>query len=222
MEGMMGFGCSSKKILISCAIVSMLTGNALGAMGADEPQISAEAQTTFVSRYIWRGQDLYPSNDGAFQPQVTITADNVLSGISATLDVWASYATANGHETADELDYTFLFSREFNEDTIAVSAGYTYFDYPNLNDTSDAMEAWLSLDAKIPGCPLDSSLLIFAGYDFAAAGGGPDEGWYFSLGIFGLKKMVANSSTSELVNISKSYSLSERSCSLLGSVSSSR
>jgi hypothetical protein len=36
---------------------------------------------------------------------------------------------------------------------------------------------------KVPALPLDISINVFAGYDFAVASGGPDNGWYYSWGL---------------------------------------
>jgi hypothetical protein len=69
-------------------------------------------------------------------------------------------------------------------DRFSISAGYTYFDFPNLSSKSDVQEPWASVTLdRISALPIDVSVTVFAGYDFKAASDGPDEGWYYSWGI---------------------------------------
>jgi len=139
---------------------------------------------SFVSRYIWRGQDLYGDNDGAHQPSIDIGFPKLLYGTDVSLNVWGSFPMNSGHEDGEELDYTITFSRDVLDEKFNISAGYTYFDFPNTASTADVSEPWISLVLnKIPFLPIEVSANIFAGYDFQAKSGGPDEGWYYSWGL---------------------------------------
>ncbi|MCF7908227.1 MAG: hypothetical protein K9L86_05110 [Candidatus Omnitrophica bacterium] len=139
---------------------------------------------TYVSRYIWRGQDLYSDNDGAHQPSIDIGFPGLIDGVDLSFNVWGSFPMNSGHEDGEELDYTVTFSRDLFDDQFNFSTGYTYFDFPNTASTADVSESWLSGTLnKIPFLPIDVSASFFAGYDFQAKSGGPDEGWYYSWGF---------------------------------------
>lgn len=175
-----------KKIFISLGV--LLAGLAVFVPGVFALEIGPqEVVVTFtdsyVSRYIWRGQDLYSDNDGAHQPSVDIAFPKLLLGTDVALNVWGSFPISGGHEDGEELDYTLSFSRDIS-DLFNVSAGFTYFDFPNTGQTADVSEPWLSLTlAKLPLLPIDVSLSGFIGYDLQATSGGPDEGIYFSWGL---------------------------------------
>ena len=146
-------------------------------------KVEITAADSYVSRYIWRGQDLYGDNDGAHQPGVDIAFPKLLGETDVSLNIWGSFPMNSGHEDAEELDYTLTFSRDL-ADLFNVSSGFTYFDYPNTGKTADVSEPWLSLTlSKLPFLPIDVSLNGFVGYDLQAASGGPDEGIYFSWGF---------------------------------------
>lgn len=149
-----------------------------------DKNINITVTDSFVSRYIWRGQDLYSDNDGAHQPSIDISSEELFFGNDVSLNVWGSFPAHSGHEDAEELDYTLSFSREVFDGLLSVSEGYTYFDYPNTGKTADVSEPWMSVTFdKIPKFPIDVAFNIFAAYDFQAASGGPDEGWYYSWGL---------------------------------------
>jgi hypothetical protein len=138
---------------------------------------------TYVSRYIWRGQDLYPDNDAAHQPSVDISFSDILNDIALSLNIWASFPLNKGHQDAEEIDYTLTLSKNLTE-TLNTSFGYTYFDFPNTASQADVQEPWISFTlSKIPIFNYEISLNLFAGYDFKTTSGGPDEGWYYSWGV---------------------------------------
>jgi hypothetical protein len=174
----------SKVFLISAFLVGIpcFLANSF-AFDIGYQEVGVTLTESFVSRYIWRGQDLYGNNDGAYQPSIDITLPGLLGDADVSLNVWGSFSLNKGHEDAEELDYTLTFSRDML-DAFDISAGYTYFDFPNANDKSDVQEPWASVTLnKIPALPIDVSMTVFAGYDFKAASGGPDEGWYYSWGF---------------------------------------
>ncbi len=173
-----------KKIAYLLAfVVSMYMPNSSFAFQAGPQEVDVTVSNSYVSRYIWRGQDVYSDNDGAYQPSVDVSLPGFLKGTDVDFNVWGSFPLSKGHETADELDYTLSFSRDLG-DLYNLSLGYTYYDYPKANKYSDVQEPWASFTLnKIPYLPLDVSFNVFAGYDVAAASGGPEEGWYYSWGL---------------------------------------
>lgn len=138
---------------------------------------------SFVSGYIWRGQDLYADNDPAYQPSINIVLPGFLEGADISFNVWGSFPVNSGHENIEELDYTLSLSRDISEDC-NLSFGCTYFDFPNAASASDVNEPWAYFTLnKIPGLGPNVAMNIFAAYDFQARSGGPDEGWYYSYGF---------------------------------------
>lgn len=173
------------KVVFLCSSLGLLLlKSPLFAFDIGNQKIEVGLANTYVSRYIWRGQDLFGDNDGANQPSLNATLKDFLFGTDASLNLWGSLPVNAGHEDAEELDYTFSFSRDILRDKLNLSGGYTYFDFPNTASTSDVQEPWISVALKrIPALPGNISAEIFAGYDFKARSGGPDEGWYYSWGL---------------------------------------
>lgn len=151
-------------------------------IGSQEVEISAGE--TFVTRYIWRGQDLYGDNDAAHQPYLDFLLPEFILGADLDINFWGSFALSEGHEDGEEFDYTVSLSRTLLE-VLDTSVGFTYFDFPNSGSTTDVAEPWISLTLNniIPDFPIEIAANVFAGYDFQATSGGPEEGWYYSWGF---------------------------------------
>ncbi|MCF7892106.1 MAG: hypothetical protein K9L87_03315 [Candidatus Omnitrophica bacterium] len=169
--------------LIGLMLAAMIFSGNCFALEIGNQKVEITASQTYVSRYIWRGQDLYGNNDGAYQPSLDISLPKLIYDTDLAFNVWGSFPLSAGHQDGEELDYTITLSKEIYKD-LNLSLGYTYFDFPNASSDSDVQEPWISLSlAKIPGLGIDISFDLFAGYDFKAASGGPDEGWYYSWGL---------------------------------------
>jgi hypothetical protein len=137
---------------------------------------------SYVSRYIWRGQDLFGNNDGAYQPSIDIAFPGLLNEVDVAFNVWGSIPLSKGHEAAEEMDYTVSLSRDIEEFTI--SSGYTYYAYAHAHHTTEVQEPWVSLSLnKLSALGLDVVFNVFAGYNFEATSGGIDAGWYYSWGF---------------------------------------
>ncbi len=173
-----------KKILFLLLFLGMVSlSTNLFALEIGSQEVEVTLTESYVSRYIWRGQDLFSNDDGAHQPSVDIAFPGLLQGTDVSLNVWGAFPMSGGHEDSEELDYTLTFSRDLS-DLFNLSLGYTYFDYPNTGKTADVNEPWGSVTLnKIPTLPIDLSMTVFAGYDFQAAPGGLERGWYYSWGF---------------------------------------
>jgi hypothetical protein len=153
------------------------------ALTIDEQETTVTVSESYVSRYIWRGQDLHRNNDPAHQPSIDISVPQAFNNIGMSFNILGSFPLNNGHEGAEELDYTISFFNDISED-FNLSFGYTYFDFPNANSQSDVQESWISVALnEFPELPIAVSVVLFAGYDFKATSNGPDEGWYYSWGL---------------------------------------
>ncbi|MCK4852453.1 MAG: hypothetical protein KAS86_04985 [Candidatus Omnitrophica bacterium] len=100
--------------------------------------------TTFLTKYIWRGQNL--GDDPVMQPDLS------MSKCGLTLDIWGSYDTGTGDELT-ELDYTIDYTFNVGEmaekldmgsmgvlDPLSLSAGYTYYTFPNVDWDSEGFD----------------------------------------------------------------------------------
>lgn len=116
-----------------------------------------------VSRFIWRGFDLYPENNPAFQPYVNFDFGN--SGLS--VEAWFSFAAGNRAEwkTDEELNLTVRYALPAG-DALDISAGLTHYVYYRTsgfawkNDTSREV----FVEAGLPEIFARPSLAVF--YDF--------------------------------------------------------
>ncbi len=146
------------------------------------PAVDIDFSSSYVTRYIWRGQDLFGNNDGAFQPSINLSTDEFLENTTLDFNIWAAIPLSQGHQDAEEIDYTLSLTHNFFEDKLTISEGYTYFDYPNTNSVSDVQEPWISINFN-ELANTGISLNLFAGYEFQAESGGPEDGWYYSWGM---------------------------------------
>lgn len=106
-----------------------------------------EIKTSFVENYMWRGFDLLPNNDSAFQPDLYLEFKN----LGLYIGVWGSFAFDERWDIWDELDYYIGMLKSFNEEsrfTTDIEFIYTYFDYPNQNKYINTQE--VAFGIKLP------------------------------------------------------------------------
>ncbi len=137
-----------KRETIVIGILVMLA--AAGISVAADGDLGISFDTTWVSKYIWRGIDRY-GDKGAIQPSVNFDIGN---GLSA--NVWASYAGASGAVNATEYNYSLTYSGLTNEGEsteVAYAASWIYYDFiDEPSTTADAQE--LNLSVALPNiCP---------------------------------------------------------------------
>lgn len=107
------------------------TLGAVSAPAQDEQAWSLSFDTAFVSKYIWRGQNL--SNGAGMQPGMTFG----YKGLS--ISSWSNFnekpggdsGVAGGYWTEHDLTVDYGFSVG---DKVSVSAGWINYAFPNLND----------------------------------------------------------------------------------------
>ncbi|MBW8017984.1 MAG: hypothetical protein FVQ82_17580 [Planctomycetes bacterium] len=135
-----------KRETIVICILAMLAVSGIAV--AAEGDISFD--TTWVSKYLWRGFDL-TDDKAAIQPSVNI---DLGSGLSA--NVWASYGGASNTVNATEYDYTLTYSGTACEDTtneMAYALSWVYYDFID-GPSSDADAQEINLSIAMPSlCP---------------------------------------------------------------------
>lgn len=117
------------RIIVALAILVAFSGSALQAQ--DEKPWSLSFDNAFVSKYIWRGQNL--SNTASMQPGLAFSYGGV------TVSSWSNFAhtgfgdsgVAGNHWT--EHDLTVDYGLQFG-DKVAANFGWINYAFPNFND----------------------------------------------------------------------------------------
>lgn len=98
----------------------------------EAPTLGVKVDATYVSKYIWRGYDLF-NGRAAFQPSVDV--DLFQTGFG--LNVWSSIPCGSGaNQDATEVDYTVSYGTSFFKDevyTVELSFNYAYYDFPRVS-----------------------------------------------------------------------------------------
>lgn len=95
-----------------------------------EDDLGIEVGASYVSRYLWRGFDLYPNDHSAFQPFVNFD----LWGSGWTFSTWYSRANGGGFENLEEINYILSYGNLCCPDTWHATeweVGYVYYNYPD-------------------------------------------------------------------------------------------
>jgi hypothetical protein len=123
------------------------------ALGTTAYGLSADINCAYVSRYIWRGQDLN-AGQPAMQPALTVYLGD--QGLSA--NVWGSYNLGTvGKQEITEVDYTLTLARQLNEN-YSWSVYYALYNYPPVTGSgSKDGEFFLTLTGD--GVPFKPTLL---------------------------------------------------------------
>ena len=127
-----------KKLLVGMIVLLSVVAFVNAAeTAATTPETAIEGvditvDTTFVTKYMWRGFNVYGSH-GAMQPSVDFDFGN---GFSANL--WMSHPIGSGENDAgtpindlDEMNYTLAYSNSIMEDVYATNykVGWRYYDF---------------------------------------------------------------------------------------------
>ncbi|MBN1974299.1 MAG: hypothetical protein JW787_11710 [Sedimentisphaerales bacterium] len=110
----------------------------------EDAKLGIEFDAAWVSKYIWRGQDLYDDH-AAFQPSL----DFDLFGTGFSVNIWHSTSCGSGFVLSDELDYSATYQNSlFNNSKYKTQYQLTwlYYDYFRMSsDEVDSQELDLSL-----------------------------------------------------------------------------
>lgn len=172
-----------KRETIVIAILAMLVS---GVAVAEQGDITFD--TTWVSKYIWRGIDLL-DDKAAIQPSINMDLGN---GLSA--NVWASYACASGSSTlstvdATEYDYSLTYSGTACEGTageMAYAVSWIYYDFIDQpSNIADAQEINLSVawPSICPGGIVPSYTVIKMWGSESKSNASPISGWIQVIGL---------------------------------------
>ena len=111
-------------------LIAVVIFTAVGLATAGDNKLGITIDATYVSRYIWRGMDIYPNNHSAIQPSVSID----FYGTGFGLNAWWSRANRSGFENSEEIDYTLCYCNSlFKDESYATeyAIGWIYYSYPH-------------------------------------------------------------------------------------------
>ncbi len=156
----------SVRVKFIAAIILMSTSAVT--VKADESKLGFSIGSDYVSKYIWRGQNL--QDDGAIQPWVEMTYG------SLTGSIWGSLELSSINDNAGEItevDYSLDHTAQFGGiEGVSYSIGVINYSFPNtsLDDTTEVY-AGLGFETF-----LNPSVTIYTDVDEV-------EGSYVSFGI---------------------------------------
>ena len=134
----------SKLSILSHAIIILMFFSCSVALAEEAgPTLGFDFSVDYVSKYIWRGQNL--QDDGAIQPSFNLTYGNF------TGNIWISAEMSRINDNSGEItevDYTLDYSNAFpGLEGVGYSIGVINYQFPNtkVDDTTE-LYAGLSFD----------------------------------------------------------------------------
>jgi hypothetical protein len=166
-------------IVIGILVMLGMAGMAVAAEG----DLGITFDTTWVSKYIWRGIDKM-DDKASIQPSVNFDLGN---GFSA--GVWAAYGCASDTVNATEYDYSLTYSGtacQGEATEVAYAASWVYYDFIDEPDTmADAQE--INLSVAMPNiCPsgvVPSYTIIKMWGSKSSSNASPISGWIHVVGL---------------------------------------
>ena len=196
-----------KRETIIIAILAMLALS--GVSVAAEGDLGITFDTTWVSKYIWRGIDLM-DDKAAIQPSVNFDLGN---GLSA--NIWASYPCSSGDSgfstvNATEYDYSLTYSGTTCEGTaneIAYALSWIYYDFIDQpSKLGDAQEINLSvaMPKLCPGGVVPSYTIVKMWAAESSAPASSLSGWIHVVGLdYGLNAgSIFENNPEQIINLS--------------------
>lgn len=170
-----------KKAILLTVVILFSTGPlAL----AQDGGVSGTANLTYVSKYIWRGFDIY-GNDSGIQMGANLNLADTGYGMKA---FW-SRANESGFENTEEFDITLFFNNLVYEDemyALNYTFAWTYYSYPDEPKTVRNYQEFLLSLAFPKICPagfVPSYTIVRMWPAKSGAALNDNGGWLHMLGI---------------------------------------
>lgn len=133
-------------------LVLVVLLNVAGLAVAQEGELGVTFEVSILSKYIWRGFDIYQDDVGAFQPSIDL--DFYGTGFGAK--VLSSRANDSGFENSEEMDFSLYFANEVYEGesyTTDYKVGWVYYSYPDEPREAKDMQEFFAQFAWPQICP---------------------------------------------------------------------
>lgn len=114
-----------KKVILLIAVISLSTA---GLVQAQERNLSGTFDVTYLSRYIWRGFDMYEDDHSAIQPSIDLD----LYGTGLGIKILWSRANTSGFEDNEWFNYTLYYNNSFFQAqnyATDYTVGWGYYNY---------------------------------------------------------------------------------------------
>lgn len=175
-----------KKLVMLIVAIVLYNNISVVVAGESEKELGISLDVTWVSKYIWRGQDLYDDH-AAFQPSINFD----LYGTGFSANIWTSYAGSSGFRDTEENNYSVTYSAtafdgQISQTDYAISwLYYDVYDAPTRDSDSQDIILDLSWPELLGGKVVPVYQLS---YYFSAKGGGDIaaaqiEGFYHVFGL---------------------------------------
>ncbi len=142
--------------------------------------VSVSGDISYCSAYLWRGFTL--DGDPVIQPGLYVSSPASKPG-KLTAKFWTSHDIgARDSRTSDEYDYILDYTYDFER--ISVSAGHTYYDFPDSAGADGAPKSFsreFYAGLALPKVILAPSVFVYRDYGDQTDGGG--LGNYFVLNL---------------------------------------
>jgi hypothetical protein len=115
-----------KKGILVLAVILFSMG---GLVQAEEGKLSGTIDVTYLSKYVWRGFDIY-GDKSAIQPSIDLD----LYGTGLGFSVMGHRANSDGFENGERWDYTLYYQNGlFADEAYATNyrIGWVYYNYPD-------------------------------------------------------------------------------------------
>jgi hypothetical protein len=117
-----------KKVILLIAVILL---SAAGLVHAQEGELTGTVDVTYLSKYIWRGFDIY-DDKSAIQPSIDLD----LYGTGFGICVMGHRANSGEYENGERWDYTLYYGNSLYEgedyETLYRLA-YVYYNYPDMS-----------------------------------------------------------------------------------------
>ncbi len=146
-------------------------------------KVHLDAKVEHVQKYMWRGLDVLPDDDGAVQPDFTLD----LGETGFYVGLWGSFGYDSKWRIWDELDFYGGYYSTFMEETrhaVDFDFGYTYFLFPSQGRSVDTQEVAFafSLPKLLPNIGPSNIVPYTTFYYGWSTEGTADEGLWVKLG----------------------------------------
>lgn len=131
-----------KKAILLAAVILL---SAAGFVQAQEGELGVTLDVTYLSRYIWRGFDMYNNNTSAIQSSIDIDFYDTGFGMSVLM----SRANQSGFEDMEWWNYTLYYGNSlFEGENYATDykVGWGYYNFPDRShNVADMQEFFAEL-----------------------------------------------------------------------------
>ena len=138
-----------KKAILLIAVILLSTA---GLIQAQERNISGTFDVTYLSRYIWRGFDMYEDDHSAIQPSIDLD----LYGTGLGIKILWSIANTSGFEDDEWLNYTLYYNNSlFQAQTYTTdyTVGWGYYNYPDSSPKASDLQEFFAAFSWPEICP---------------------------------------------------------------------